>query len=346
MTGRGRDGPPTGLTAAAAARAPANGPRARWTDGLLLGAMGVIGFSGTAPATRVAAPVFGPVTLTFARIVIAAVLGAVTLAVGGRLRWPGRRHLAGLLAMGLGLAVGYPLFLALAVQKVPASHAAVDIALIPAATAVLAATRNSERLPLPFWLACLTGLAAVTGYDVIAGGGASADTGDLWLAAAVLSCAVGYVEGARVARRIGTIPALCWAMLLLAPAALPLLLAGVLTRPAVPIPASAWAGLGYVAVISMFAASLAWYRGLAVGGTARIGQLNLAQPFLAVGWSALLLGEHITWAVPVTAAIVLCCMAVCLRSAPAHGETAAPAASQSPAVLGAASQARPEHDIS
>ena len=341
----GRDGRPAGLTAAAAGRAAANGPRARWTDGLLLGAAGVIGFSGTAPATRVAVPAFGPVTLTFARIVIAAVLGTVTLAAGGWLRWPGRRHLAGLLAMGLGLAVGYPLFLALAEQKVPASHAAVDIALVPAATAVLSAARNSERLPRPFWLACLAGLAAVTGYAATSGG-ASARTGDLWLAAAVLSCAVGYVEGARVARRIGAIPALCWAMLLLAPAAAPLLAAAALTRPATPIPASAWAGLGYVGVISMFAASLAWYRGLAAGGTARIGQLNLAQPFLAVGWSALLLGEHLTWAVPVTAAIVLCCMAVCLRSAPAHGQTVPPAASQNPPPIRATRQAHPDHDTS
>jgi drug/metabolite transporter (DMT)-like permease len=310
------DGRSAGLTA------PADGPRTRRAGGLLLGAAGVIGFSGTVPATRVAAPVFGPLTLTFARIVIAAGLGAVTLAAGGRLRWPGRRHLAGLLAMGLGLAVGYPLFLALAVQKVPASHAAVVIALVPAATAALSAARNSEHLPSPFWLACLTGLAAVTGYAVTRGG-ASIHTGDLWLGAAVLSCAVGYVEGARVARRIGAIPALCWAMLLLTPAATPLLAAAALTRPATPVPASAWAGLGYAGVISMFAASLAWYRGLAAGGTARIGQLNLAQPFLAIGWSALLLGEHITPAVPVTTAIVLCCMAVCLTSAPARGQTAA-----------------------
>jgi drug/metabolite transporter (DMT)-like permease len=287
--------------------------------------------------------VFGPVTLTFARIVIAAVLGAVTLAAGGRLRWPGRRHLAGLLAMGLGLAVGYPLFLALAVQKIPASHAAVVIALVPAATAVLSAARNSERLPRPFWLACLAGLAAVTGYAATSGG-ASAHTGDLWLGAAVLSCAVGYVEGARVARRIGAVRTLCWAMLLLTPAAAPLLAAAALTRPAAPVPASAWAGLGYAGVISMFAASLAWYRGLAAGGTARIGQLNLAQPFLAIGWSALLLGEHITWAVPVTAAIVLCCMTVCLRSAPARGPTAAPPASQNPPALPVTRQAHSDHN--
>jgi drug/metabolite transporter (DMT)-like permease len=312
------------------ARAPAGGQGARWTSGLLFGAAGVIGFSGTVPATRAAAPVFGPVTLTFARIVIAAVLGALTLAARGRLRWPGRHHLAGLLAMGLGLAVGYPLFLALAVQKVPASHAAVVIALVPAATAVLSAARNHERLPRPFWLACLTGLAAVTGYAATSGG-ASAHTGDLWLAAAVLCCAAGYVEGARVAQRIGAVPALCWAMLLLAPAAAPLLTAAALTRPAIPIPGSAWAGLGYVGVISMFAASLAWYRGLAAGGTARIGQLNLAQPFLAVGWSALLLGEHITWPVPATAAIVLCCMTVCLRSQPSPSQTTPLPAGQNPA---------------
>jgi drug/metabolite transporter (DMT)-like permease len=315
MSGPG--GQPAGLTAATATRAPARIARARWTDGLLLGAAGVIGFSGTAPATRVVAPVFGPVTLTCARIVIAAGLGTITLAARGWLRWPGRRHLAGLLAMGLGVAVGYPLFLALAVQEVPASHAAVDIALVPAATAALSAARNREHLPRPFWLACLTGVAAVTGY-ALTSGGAGAHIGDLWLAAAVLSCAVGYVEGARVAQHIGAVRTLCWGMLLLAPAAVPLLAASVLTRPAAPVPASAWAGLGYVGIISMFAASLAWYRGLAAGGTARIGQLNLAQPFLAIMWSALLLGEHITWPVPVTAAIVLCCMAVCLRSAPAH----------------------------
>ena len=94
----------------------------------------------------------------------------------------------------------------------------------------------------------------------------------------------------------------------------------------------------------MFAASLAWYRGLAAGGTARIGQLNLAQPFLAIGWSALLLGEHITWPVPATAAIVLCCMAVCLRTAPAGGQTAAPPTTQNPAVLPVARQAHPDHN--
>jgi drug/metabolite transporter (DMT)-like permease len=281
----------------------------------MYGCLGVAGFSGTAPATRAAAPAFGPVTLTFARIVIAAVLGLVTILAlnRGHWHWPGRGHVRGLLAMGAGLAVGFPLFLALGVERVPASHASIDIALVPAATAALAAARQGERQSRRFWLASATALAAVVTFACTRGGTA-VHAGDLWLAAAVVSCAVGYVEGARIARAIGTVPALCAAMILLLPAAVPLLIVGAVTHPAGAAPASAWAGLAYAGFVSMFLASLAWYRGLAVGGTGRIGQLNLAQPFLSVAWAALLLGEHITWPVPVTAAIVLCCMAVCVRS--------------------------------
>ncbi len=284
----------------------------RWTDGLIFGCLGVLCFSGTAPATKVAAPVFGATTLTFARVVIAAVLGVITLLLSRRLRWPGRRRIPGLLAMGLGLAGGYPLFLALGVEQVPASHGAVVIGLVPAATGVLSAARNGERPPARFWLACLIGFAAVLTFAITQGGG-RLRAADLWLVAAVLSCGIGYVEGARVARQIGAIPALCWAMILLAPAAGAALVATVFLVTVPSTPATAWIGLGYAGLISMFLGSIVWYRGLAAGGTARIGQLNLAQPFLAITWSGLLLGEPITWPVAATATVVVACMTVCIR---------------------------------
>lgn len=290
------------------------GTTPRWAEGLALGCAGVLCFSGTAAATRVAGPVFGSVTLTCARIVIAAVLGIVTLALLKRPRFPGRQYLPGLLAAGLGQAVGYPLFLALALQRVPAYHGAVVIGLVPAATAVLSAIRTGERPTPRFWLACLLGFAVVLGFALVQGGG-SVQLADGWLLAAVLSTAVGYVEGATVARRIGGTRTLCWSMLLLVPVAAALLV--ILGVPAGP--ASAWVGLVYAGVASMFVGSVLWFRALAAGGTARIGQLNLAQPFLAIIWSALLLGEHLTWLVPVSAALVLGCMAVCLNSRPAGG---------------------------
>lgn len=278
-----------------------------------LGGVGVLCFSGTAPATRVAAPVFGAGIITWSRILIAGCLGAIVLAATGRLRLPGPRYVPSVVVAGLGQGVGYPLFLGLAVERVPAYHGAVVVGLVPAATAVLAFLRGRERPSVRFWIACGTGLSAVVAFTLGQGGG-GLHVADGWLLAAVLSTAIGYVEGGRASRAIGAVTTLCWAMILLTPAAAIALAVQVPARDFGPLTASAWTGLSYAGIASMFVGSIVWYRALALGGTARIGQLNLAQPFLAITWSALLLSEHLTWAVPLTAAIVLACMAVCLNT--------------------------------
>ena len=300
----------TAATAPAATTAP---PRYRRSDGILMGTLGMICFSGTVPATRVAAPVFGSTTLTFARIVIAATLGIVTLAARRQLRPVPIQAIPQLIVMGLGLAVGYPLLLALGVERVPAYHGAVVIGLTPAVTAVIAALRAHERLPPLFWIGSLTGLTAVLTFAITQGGG-RLHAPDGWLALAVLACSIGYVEGGRAARNLGGTAALSWAMILLLPLAVVALPFSIATHPVTHVNASAWIGFWYVGIFSMFLGSVAWYRGLATGGIARIGQLNLAQPFLAVAWSVLLLHETITPAVPVTAAIVIACMALCINS--------------------------------
>jgi drug/metabolite transporter (DMT)-like permease len=277
------------------------------------GAAGVLCFSGTAPATRVAAPSFGPETLTFSRIVIAALLAAGVLALTRGPSRPSRSDLPGLTLMGLGLAIGFPLLLAVAVERVPAAHGAVVIGLVPAATAALSVQRTNERPPGLFWLGCAGGLAAVLVFAISQGGG-SPQVADLWLLAAVASCAVGYVEGGRLAQRIGATHALCWAMLLLAPVALIGLVISIAGRSFHHLDAGAWAGLLWAGVMSMFVGSIVWYRGLAVGGIARIGQLNLLQPLLAIIWSALILHEHVTAAVPLTALAVLAAMTICIKA--------------------------------
>ena len=275
--------------------------------------MGVLCFSGTAPATRVAAPAFGPETLTFARIVIAAALGLAALALMRDPPRPARADLPALARMGLGLAVGFPLLLAIAVERVPAAHGAVVIGLVPAATAVVSVMLTSQRPPALFWIGCGGGLAAVAAFAMSQGGG-SLQAADLWLAGAVISCAVGYVEGARLAQRTGAIPALCWAMIVLAPMALIGLAISIAGRSFDHLAPGAWAGLLYAGVVSMFVGSIAWYRGLAAGGIARIGQLNLLQPLLAISWSALILKERITAAMPLTAVAVLAAMGLCLKA--------------------------------
>lgn len=191
-------------------------PRRQWSDGLLLGSLGVLAFSGTLPATRAAVSSFSPLILTCARIEIAAALGVLTLLITRQWRFPEKWHLPGILWMGFGLAVGYPFFVAVALQQVPAVHGAVVIGLAPAVTALIAVMRAGERPPPAFWIACLVGVGTVLFFTVHQGGG-HITLADGWLVFAMLSVGMAYVEGGRVSRELGGTTTLCWAMILLAP---------------------------------------------------------------------------------------------------------------------------------
>ena len=288
-------------------------PATNWRTGLMWGGFGLLAFSGTLPATRLAVPAFGPTILTCSRIEIAAVLSVLALCLTRGQRWPRRSDLVGILWTGLGLAVGYPLFVALALEHVPSAHGAVVVGLAPAATAMISVVRTGERPPWRFWLGCGAGVLAVAAFAIYQGGG-QIGLADGWLVAAMLSVGFAYVEGGRVSRSFGGMATLCWAMIMLAPFAAIALVIEIQTHPWGAIRWPEWAGFWYAGVMSMFLGSVAWYRGLAVGGIARIGQLNLAQPLLALLWSALLLDERITWPFTVTAIVVATAMAVCIKS--------------------------------
>lgn len=274
----------------------------------------MLAFSGTLPATRIAVPAFGPTIITGVRIEIAAALGLLALVLTGQCRLPDRRYWPGILWTGFGLAIGYPLFVALALQHVPAAHGAVVIGVAPAVTALIAVIRAGERPPLIFWLACLLGIGAVLVFAARQGGGALG-LADGWLILAMLSVGIAYVEGGRISRELGGTATLCWAMIALAPfVAVPLGIALWSHGWQEPIPAAAWTGLWYSGVVSMFLGSAAWYRGLAAGGIARIGQLNLVQPMLALLWSALFLGEIVTAETLFFAAVIVAAMVICIRT--------------------------------
>lgn len=281
--------------------------------GVVFGVLGMLGFSGTLVTTRVAVEDFTPLDITCMRILIAGVLGAAYLILTKQHQLPERRFLPSILVMGLGLAVGYPFFLALALENVPAVHGAVVTGLAPAATAVIAVIRTGERPPLLFWIGCLTGFCAVAYFAYDAGEG-HLSIADGWLFLAMLSLGFAYVEGGRVSKIYGAIPALSWAMIFLTPLALLSLLRGINEINLALISATSWSSLVYLGVVSMFLASVFWYRGLSLGGIARIGQINLLLPLVALGWSTLLLGEEITTTALACAVLVLVSMIVCLKS--------------------------------
>lgn len=273
---------------------------AGWGNGLL----GVIIFSGSLPATRVAVADFSPIFLTAARAAIAALLAALLLLALQQKR-PSRSDLPSLAIVALGVVVGFPLLTAFALQKITAAHSTVFIGLLPLATAIFGVLRGGERPKPAFWIFAVIGAATVAGFALSRSGG-GAIAGDLMMIAAIVVCGLGYAEGAVLSRKLGGWQVISWALLLSLPVMGAIFL---LTLPDSwsGIGAPAWIGLAYVSVFSMLVGFIFWYRGLALGGIAGVGQLQLLQPFLGLILAAVLLHEPIAWTmIASTAAVVLC----------------------------------------
>lgn len=273
----------------------------------MLGLLGVIAFSGTLPATRLAVAHLDPVFVGLGRAVVAAVLAAVVLAVT-RTPWPARNLWPRLAVVAAGVVVGWPVLSAYAMRHVPASHGAVVSGLLPLATALAGALLAHERPTRRFWACAIFGSAVIVAFALWEGGGAP-QLADLLLVGAVIAAAIGYAEGARVARLLGGWQVICWVLVLSAPF---LLLPTWLTMDArtLEAPWTAWAGFAYVAVVSMFLGFFAWYKGLALGGIAAVGQTQLLQPFLTIFASAWLLQEHVDAATFIAAALVIAAIAL------------------------------------
>jgi drug/metabolite transporter (DMT)-like permease len=271
-----------------------------WINGLI----GVVIFAGSLPATKLAVMDFDPIFLTGARATIAALLG-LALLFAFRQRPPSRADMSSLAAVTIGVVIGFPLLTALALQYLTSAHSIVFLGLLPLCTAIFGVIRAGERPKPAFWLFSLIGSGLVVGYAVWNGIETSLK-GDLLMLAAVLVCGLGYVEGARLSRHLGGWQVISWALILALPLSLAIVL---LTMPAsfagVRLPS--WIGLAYVSIFSMMIGFVFWYRGLAQGGIAAVSQLQLLQPFFALGFAALVLHETVDPAMlGVTVLAVIC----------------------------------------
>lgn len=267
----------------------------------------MLAFSFTFPGTVLALDGLDPYLIGIGRAAVATVLAAVGLAVARAAR-PRRDQWAGLVTVGLGVVFGFPVLSTLALDHgASASHSAVVIGLLPAATAALAVLRAGERPPPSFWAATVAGALCVSLFGLSRGPGGFA-LADLLLFGALLAGAAGYAEGGRLARDMPGWRVICWALLLTGPISVPmtgwLLLAGDPRWTG-----RALTGFAYVSMVSMFLGFFAWYAGLGRAGIARASQVQLAQPVLTLVWSALLLDEHVDAATWVAAVAVLVCVA-------------------------------------
>jgi drug/metabolite transporter (DMT)-like permease len=282
--------------------------------GPALATVGMLGFSLSLPATKVAVGGLDPWFVAFGRAVGAAVLAGAYLWLTGAPA-PTRAQARRLAVVALGVVVGFPLGTSLALQTQTSAHGAVVVGVLPAMTAALAAARLGERHPARFWLSSAAGLVAALLF-IAASGGLRGDVGlaDLFLLGAVACCAAGYAEGGALARELGGARTICWALVLASPITVVVAGASVASSDLGGADGGAWLGFGYVTVVSMFLGFIAWYAGLAKGGVARMSQVQLAQPVLTLTWSALLLGERIGPLTVVAAAAVLACVLATQRT--------------------------------
>ncbi|MER7579532.1 DMT family transporter [Kitasatospora sp. NPDC097691] len=286
-------------------------PQHAAVSGTALAALGVASFSLSFPATAWSLTGFGPWSATGLRGVLAGVLAALYLLTAAA-PLPKRRHWPALLVVSGGCVLGFPLLTTLALRTSSTAHSAVVIGVLPLATAVASALRTGRRPSRAFWAAALAGAAAVLVFTLLQSHGRPT-LADLYLFVGLVVCAAGYAEGGRLSRDLPGAQVIAWAVL----AALPVMLLtsafGLATEP-VRFGPKALVGLAYVAAVSQFGGFVLWYRGMAAIGVPRASQLQLGQPLLTLVWSVLLLGEDLPAAAPVTAVVVLVCIAVTQRA--------------------------------
>lgn len=261
----------------------------RQPTGLWWGLAGVAAFSFTVPFTKVAVESLSPLFIGSGRAVVAAILATFALALT-RQRLPRGTQWVRLAVVAGGIVVGFPLLTSFALTTTPASHGAVVIALLPAATAVAAVLRGRERPRPAFWL--ITGVGALTaiGFASLQSGGfGQLHSADLLLLGAVVAAAIGYAEGGLLARELGAWQTVSWALVLASPLMVFLVAVSVAQQPPSGTPVQ-WLAFAYLGVVSMFLGFFAWYRGLAIGPMAQVSQIQLVQPVLSICWAGLLLG--------------------------------------------------------
>jgi drug/metabolite transporter (DMT)-like permease len=256
---------------------------------MLMGLVGVLVFSLTLPATRRAVQEMPAELVGLGRTIPAALLGLIVAALSRRL--PTLRELPAVALCALGVVFGFPLLSALAMRTVDASHGAVVLAVLPLLTAAAGALLAGERPSPRFWLWAVLGCLSVLAFALARSRGGLA-AGDLYLFVAALLAAVGYAGGGRLARTVPGLLVIAWALILSLPF---LAVIGWWLWPLVNLQASAvaWGCFAYVAVMSQFVGFFFWYRGLALGGVARVGQVQLLQTFFTLAAGALLLGERV-----------------------------------------------------
>lgn len=273
-------------------------------SGWINGFIGVLLFSGSMPATKLAVMEMDPIFATIARAVIAGILALSVLLIYQEKR-PAKKQLFSLVLVAIGCVIGFPLLSSLALQYLTSAHSIVFLGMLPLATAIFGVFRGGEKPHPVFWLFSVIGSLLVIGYAFSQGISAS-PVGDILMLLAIILCGMGYAEGAKLSKTLGGWQVISWALVISLPVMLPLFFI-YFPSNVESISFRGWFGLGYISLFSMFIGFIFWYKGLALGGITTVGQLQLLQPFFGLALAAYLLHEQVSIGMlGITVGVILC----------------------------------------
>ncbi len=274
------------------------------SNGWLNGFIGVLLFSGSMPFTKMAVLYFDPIFASACRAGIAGVLAVFCL-------WkfndkiPSKKQIIPILIVALGAVIGFPVLSAIALQHISSGDSLVFVGLLPMCTAIFAVLIAKERPHKLFWLFSIIGASLVVGYALTQGAQGSLK-GNILMLLAIILCGWSYAKGAVLSKTLGGWQVISWALVFCLPLSLPMMF---IEAPdnLLQVNIQGWIGVLYMGVISMFVGFIFWYKGLAQGGIAQVGQLQLLQPFFGMALTAILLGESISnLMLGVTLGVILC----------------------------------------
>jgi len=283
-----------------------NKDKAQSRKGWINGLIGVLLFSGSMPATKLAVMDLSPSYVTVFRAGTAGILAVIALLLFKE-KLPSKKHLPSLLIISFSVVLGFPLLSALALEYITSAHSLIFIGLLPLSTALFGVIRGGERPPLLFWIFSFLGALMVVAFAFSKGAEASL-IGDSLMIIAIILCGLGYAEGAKLSTSLGGWQTISWALVIALPIMIPLLF--ILWPSSIEhVHVKAWGGLAYISIFSMLVGFIFWYRGLSQGGIAAVGQLQLLQPFFGLALAAGFLNEHVSIGLLGTMIGVIFCVA-------------------------------------
>ena len=258
---------------------------------MLIGFIGILVFSLTLPVSKITVVSFNPYFIAFGRAALAGLV-ALTYLSYKQAPLPSKTDLAKFAVIALGVVFGFPIFTTVAMKEGSSSHGAVILGMMPLATTVIGVIRFKERPSIGFWIVSLLGAGLVMVYALLKSSGSFTYIDGLLVIGGICAC-VGYVEGGELSRKMNPRMVISWALVI----SLPInIVATYLTFSLTYWGADviAWTSFVYLSIFPMYLGFFFWYEGLAIGGIARVSQVQLIQPFCTLLASSFLLGDHLT----------------------------------------------------